>query len=134
MSHTRFSKIGLSGRKTEDSKSDAYQQAFEIKTPIVASTATQTTTVQLPSKCVIEASFLNVITAELTGLTKTIDVGLSLGGSTDIAAGQSVADAGLFALSGGQPASQDFVTYTLGSADFAEFEGEIILRVTAVNS
>lgn len=132
-SPTRFTKIGTSGGSGKTGKSDAYQQTFEIATPIVATTATQTTTIQLPSVCVIEAAFLHVINAEVTGLTKTIDIGLSLGGSTDIAASQSVSDAGLFALSGGVTASQDFVTYTLGSADFVEFEGELVVRATAVN-
>lgn len=133
-SPTRFTAVGTSGRKNQSSKSDAYQRTFELRTPIVASTSTQTISVQLPAICVLDGVYLNVINAEVTGVTKTIDVGLSLSGPTAIAAGASVASAGLFPLSGGQDGSQDFITYTLGSADFVEFEGELIVRVTAVNS
>lgn len=116
----------------------------------------QDTTFDLPVPCVVTNVFVNVTTAEATGGTKTMDVGLlsseTNGDANGFLAAVSCAATGLVGgslASGGQTlgallyadesgagvlvpekhmvtgSNAKSVTYTAGSADWAEFRGEL---------
>lgn len=74
---TRFSRVGLSGRKGDDNKTDGFIQVIVAPIVAVASTAVQDTGVALPANFQPISAVLNIITAEVTGTIKTVDVGLT---------------------------------------------------------
>ncbi len=134
MTASRFNSIGLSGRKdVASNRSDAFKQIIEIPITLVASATEQSTGVILPTRCVVTSTIVNVFTAEATGTTKTIDVGLLAGGGADLANDVSVASTGFVVGESGVVGSGDEVTYTLGSADYAELEAVILLEITAAD-
>ncbi len=134
MTASRFNSIGLSGRKdVASNRSDAFKQIIEIPITLVASATEQSTGVILPTRCVVTSTIVNVFTAEATGATKTIDVGLLAGGGADLANDVSVATTGFVVGESGVVGSGDEVTYTLGSADYAELEAVILLEITAAD-
>lgn len=133
-----------------------------LTVPIVRakSTAEQKSGVDLPDKAVVLNVYVDVTTAEATGGTKTIDVGTDGDGSNDPDGwidGVSVANLGLVkgtlahgavtlgALlktntgDGSAPVPDpdiasggEEVTYTFGSNDFEELEGNIIIHYIEV--
>ena len=134
MTASRFTSIGFSGRKDQVSnRSDAFKQIIEIPITLVASGAEQSTGVTLPTRCVVTSTIVNVFTAEATGTTTTIDVGLLAGGGADLADDVSVAATGFVAGISDVVGSGDEVTYTLGSADYAELDAVILLEITAAD-
>lgn len=127
---SRLTKLGIAGSvRSTRNRGDYFKQIITAPITVVASTSVQTTTVQLPPQCVVTGAIVNVINAEVTGTTKTIDVGLSLGAGKELADGVSVADAGFVVGLGGVDGGQNFLTYTLGSADFVELDAEIVVEV-----
>ena len=128
-SPTRYGKLGFTANK--DNPREAYMQIGQVALPVVASAAEQTTTYVFPSRCVIVGCYLDVETAEVTGLTKTLDVGLDTAGAAVLGNNLSTAATGSVLGLGGVVADGDTLTYTLGSADWVEFEGQIILDLIA---
>lgn len=132
MSHTRFSSIGLSGRKDQaTNRTDAYKQILEIPITLVASTAEQSTGVILPSPCVVNSCVINVITAEVTGAVKTIDVGLLAGAPDSLANDALVSGVGFVPALTAVAGNGDEVTYSLAAPDFAELDAVILLEIIA---
>lgn len=114
----------------------------------------------LPTKAIVEKVWLDVTTAEATGATKTINIGTDGTGSNDpdgFLAGVSVAATGVVKGtldSGGQTLGDllvvdedgagalvpeddvtsggETITYTAGSADWAEFEGTIYVQYVEI--
>ena len=127
---TRYTRLGIGDAPTAiRNKGDYFIQTLTAPVTIVASTAAQTTTTQLPPRCLVESVVLNVTTAESTGTTQTIDIGLSTGGAADLANDISVASTGFVAGLQNVVGDAAFLTYSLGSTDYAELEAEIVVKV-----
>lgn len=122
--------------------------------------AEQSTGWSLPAKAIVKKVWVDVTTAEATGATKTIDVGTDGSGSNDpdgFLNGVSVAVTGVkkgTLVNGGQTlgallsvdedgagalvpeeditSGGDTITYTAGSADFAEFRGTIYIQYVEI--
>lgn len=133
----------------------AAAKTLVIPLPIVAAATENDTGISLPAKCVVTGAFLDVTTAEATGGTKTLDVGTDGSGSNDpdgfmdgisaaaigvivptLASGAqtlgvllSVDEDGAGALSPEPDGTSggESITYTLGSDDWAEFVGNLVL-------
>ena len=143
---TRFTELGLAGKppgstdsdqRSALSTSDPFLKQYVINLPVVASAAEQTissgagATADLPAHAVVLSGYLRVITAEVTGGTPTLNIGTLAGAGTELGsalAAGSIADVPFentvpIAISG------DSLTYTLGSADWVEFVGELVLLV-----
>ena len=133
-----------------------------LKVPIVRAAATteQKSGVELPAKAVVLNVYVDVITAESTGATKTIDVGTDGSGSNDPDGwlnGVSVAATGIVKgtlVNTGQTlgallsvdedgsgalvpevdvtSGGEEITYTFGSNDFAELVANIIIHYVEV--
>ena len=132
-SPTRYTKLGYVANKAMDAY-EPFKQMISIPLPIVASAAEQVTTITLPARAVVTNTVLNVITAESTGLTKTIDVGLDTGGAAVLGNDLSVASTGSVVGLTGVVADGDTVSYTLGSNDYAELDAELIIEYIAAES
>ena len=133
MSHSRFNSIGLSGRKAGTyNVTDSRIKTIEI--PVVASaTASQIDTgVKINNKVQCISAFVVIDTAEATGTTKTLNVGVFGGTAAGFLSAVSCAATGV----AGTPVSaaydtstNDTIGYTFGSADWAEFAGTIHLTL-----
>lgn len=138
MSQSRLNSLGLQGSKRQkDSKSnsvnasDTYIKTFEFPILAVASGAAQDTNIFAGSKVVqVLSAYIEVDTAEVTGTTKTVSVGVG-GVANNVLNGASVAAVGVV----GTPvtaaiptttANNEF-TFTLGSADFAELVARAVV-------
>lgn len=135
-SPTRFTKVGLQGRKDTTSNSqDSYLQTFEFPVVAVASAAEQDTGIAAPTKAVqVVSAMLYVNTAEATATTKTVDIGTTAGTGADILNDESVASTGPV----GTPVTAAFVgggnfSYTLAGADFAELDAVCVVTVQALD-
>lgn len=132
---TRFTKIGAAGQKSKiDSNSnelnrgDYYRQTIAVVLPVVASAAAQDTGIIVPKGAAVSA-YINITTAEATGLTKTIDVGLSGGSGSEFGSGLDVSATGVILGTASPLVSGATVTYTLGSADFVELDVELVVEI-----
>jgi hypothetical protein len=124
---------------------------------IHADTNAHDSTIVLPAKAIITGVYLDITTQEATGATKTVDIGVSSGDEDGFLDGVSVASAGVVKgtlASAGQtlgallrvdedgagalvPESDissggATICYTLGSNDFAELVGNIIVEYIEV--
>lgn len=131
MSQSRLNSLGLQGGKgNKDSKSnssngkDTYLKTFEFPITRVAATTAQNTGIYAGSRAVqVISAYLDITTAEATGTTKTISVGIG-GVGNNVLNGTSVAATGTV----GTPVaaaittttSNNQFTYTLASNNFAE--------------
>jgi hypothetical protein len=133
MGDTRYDAIGLSGRKgTDNNSQDTRLKTYEIPLTVVASASAQDTGIPLPSGVAQAVSaYVRIVTAEATGVTKTIDVGVVGGSDTAFINAASVAATGYAgapvttAVSGGSAN----LSYTLGSADFVELDAVAVITL-----
>lgn len=127
-------------------------QYKKVRMPIVATTAARVTELIIPAGAIIvPGSFIKVLTAEATGATKTVDIGISGGDADGFIDGLSVAAAGTILPtladgaatvgvlnsvdeSGGDLVPEGYVctaattiTYKLGSDDFAEMDAWVYI-------
>lgn len=92
-----------------------------------------TTSVSLPDSSFVVRALLNVTTAEATGTTKTLNIGTNSAGTGDadgFFAGVDVSTTGVKVGAGalvGAVATDDEITITAGSADWADFEGNLYI-------
>jgi len=135
---TRLIKVGTSGGKSTLFKSDASIQTLVAKLPIVASTGEQAIPLTIPASAIEVNICVNVIVPEVTGTTKTIDVGVASNGD-QLIDGAQVDATGLFGRTGiagefpyPQPLNGASLVYQLGSADFVELEAEVIITFQRV--
>lgn len=133
-SPTRFNRVGLSGRKdTASNQKDTFLQTFEFDIEAVASGAAQDSGVKVPAGIVQALSaYIDVDTAEATGTTKTVSVGVG-GAGNNLLNGASVASTGgvgtPVAAAINTTSSNNELTFTLGSADFAELSGRVVVTL-----
>jgi len=132
---SRFSAVGTSGRKdATDNSLDTFLKTFEFPITVVASTSSQQTGIFVPAGGVILSAAIQVETAEATGTTKTVDIGLT-GDSDAIIDGGDVSATGWVGATGGVgelssvPCAGGELLYVLGSADFAELEATAVVTV-----
>ena len=99
MGVTHFSGVSVTDRNSSIGQKDVIDRVKVIRIQYSDGTGEIDTGWDLPSTAVVEDVFVNVITAEATGSTKTIDVGLlstESGGDADgLLDGISVASTGL---------------------------------------
>lgn len=132
---SRFGAVGTAGKpgnsadSGSENRGDYFVQTITFTPTIVASTAAQATGKILPTGAKVIDTTINVFTAEATGLTKTLSVGNS-GAATSIINAASVAATGMVdgGTIGTPVQSGNEITYSLGSADWAEFDGEVVIR------
>jgi len=124
---TRLNAVGLSGNK---SKYDTVKAIIEIDLPVVASGAVQNTGVFLTIGQILSA-WVYIKTPETTGTTKTVSVGIAGGAGTELISAGDVSGAGVVGSSSIPLTTNlaDEITYTLGSADFAELDATLVLEV-----
>lgn len=141
---TRFNNVSLQGAfgqkdaaTNSTNTADTFIKTFEIPLTRVASTAAQTTSIEAGTKWLqIISATIVVDVAEATGTTKTISIGIGAG-AANVMAATSVAAAGV----AGSPVaaaipvtpSTNKFTYTLGSNNFAEFQGRAIVTAICAN-
>jgi len=132
---TRFTKVGLTGRPSQTTQTDASLQGLVVKLPVVASGAEQSTTLTLPANAIELSVVVRVLTAEVTGTTKTIDIGV-VGNADTLIDGADVSATGLVSKTGGAGESTfpvdlggATITYALGSADFLELVAEVVFYI-----
>lgn len=142
---SRLTNLGLQGsfgqrdnQTNTTNTADTFIKTFEIPLTVVASTATQTTTVTAGDKWVqILSAVIVVDAAEATGTTKTVSVGIG-GSATNVLAATSVAAIGV----AGTPVTAAIAvtsatnkfSYALGSANFVEFRGRAIVTAICANA
>lgn len=127
MSHTRLDAVGLSGN---ESKYDTVKAIIEIDLNIEASASPINTNVFLTYGQILSA-WVYTKTPETTGAVKTVSVGIAGGTGTELINAASVSGAGING-SVSIPLTTnlaDEITYTLGSADFAEIDATLVLEV-----
>lgn len=153
--------VGLTVSESEINSLDAsvagaIKKYAKAPLTIVADTNPHDTTIVLPAKAIITNTFLDVTTQEATGATKTVDIGISGGDEDGLLDGSSVAATGVIIgtlASGAQTlgallsvdedgagalvpqqysAGGSTICYTLGSADFAELVGNVIVEYIEV--
>ena len=141
---SRLNNLGLQGsfnqrdnQTNTTNTQDTFVKTFEIPLPRVASAATQTTVVEAGSKWLQVISAVIVVdVAETTAVTKTISIGIG-GSAVNVMAATSVAATGAV----GTPVesainvttANNKFTYTLGGADFAQFQGRAIVTAICAN-
>lgn len=132
---TRYTKIGAAGQKARVNandlvlnRGDYYRQTIAFVIPIVALTTEQSTGILVPAGVAVNV-FLNITTAEATGTTKTIDIGLLSGTGDEFVDGGSVAATGIVLGTASVLTAGDEITYTLPSANFAELDAEIVIEL-----
>lgn len=141
---TRFNNVSLQGafdqrdnQTNTTNKSDTFIKTFEIPLPRVASAAAQTTVVEAGTRWLQVISAVIVVdVAEVTAVAKTISIGIG-GAAANVMAATSVAATGAV----GTPVenainvttANNKFTYTLGGADFAQFQGRAIVTAICAN-
>lgn len=134
MGITRYDGVGLMGRKgTDFNPIDIVNSGATKAIPLVASGAAQILDLDLPG-CQVTNCYLYVRVPESTGTTPTVSIGFSGGSGTELLGATTVSSAGVVGSYSGNVAVNilEEVTYTLGSADFAELEAYLVLQIAAV--
>lgn len=129
---SRFTKIGISGRTgTDNNTQDSFLQTFEFPVQAVLSAAAQDTGILAPKTIQAMGAYLNVTTAEATGTTKTVSVGV-VGASAAFLSTADVSATGPV----GTPVTAVYdntalanFAFILGSADFVELDATMVLWV-----
>lgn len=132
---SRVNALGTAGRKdATDNSQDSFIKTFEAPITIVAATSEQDTGITLPAQGIVLSAYVRVETAEATGLTKTVDLGITsnpdaiIDGASVAATGSVGQTAGAGELSS-VPCAGSNITYALGSADFAELVATAVVVV-----
>ena len=139
---TRLSKLGLGGKQnirnadsTLTNRGDYSLRVVSFVPNLVASASPQASGVFI-DPCIILNAGINTTTGEATGVTPTLECGFVGGSDSAVFAATTVnSDNTWIKVSGsGLVASQrEELSFTLGSADWADFDGEIILTVLEAN-
>lgn len=139
---TRLTKLGIAGSERKNNSLDIIMNASDtavtmktFKPNIVASTAAQDTGIQaLPGIGVV--AYIKTTTPETTGTTKTLSIGLVGGAGTEFGTAEDVSAAGRIVTTPSDPIVDTAanLTYSLGSNDWVEFDGEVILLLIEENA
>jgi hypothetical protein len=127
MTQTRVNALGLSGN---NSKYDTVKAIIEIDLSIQASASPINSNIFLTYGQILSA-WIYTKTPETTGAVKTVSVGIAGGTGTELINAGSVSSAGINGSTTIPLTTNlaDEITYTLGSADFAELEATLVLEV-----
>lgn len=138
---TRTSKQSVAYKKslinsvgTVQNRGDYAMTTKAFVASVVASAVAQSTGVKLlPGMTYLIGQ--NITTEETTGLTKTISVGFVGGTGTELLNAASVAASGFIPAATTVVAvdAEQELSYTLGSADWVEYDGEIIVHMLESN-
>jgi len=139
-SRSTFTAVSTAGRKgsvQEPNKPNAnrgrwFQKTLTFTPPLVPNITSQRAGVFLPAHAVVTNVFINVITPESTGATPLLDIGTVANATTALVPNANVSSAGLINPTPGSAreinTANDEVTYTLGSNDWVEFDGEVVIE------
>ena len=133
---TRYLALGLTGKQSStDNEQDSFIKTFEFNINAIASGAEQDTGIAAPSGIIqVISAYIDVGTAEVTGTTKTVDVGI-VGqpavflNDADVSATGPSGTPVTAAISGGANFS-----FTLASANFAELVSRCVVTVLATDA
>ena len=127
MSQTRVNALGLSGN---NSKYDTVKAIIEIDLSIQTSASPINSNIFLNFGQILSA-WIYTKTPESTGTVKTVSVGIAGGTGTELINAGSVSSAGINGSTTIPLTTNlaDEITYTLGSADFAELDATLVLEV-----
>jgi hypothetical protein len=129
---TTYNSICVSGQKGRGNNTqNSYMKTYEFPVVAVASASAQPVGITAPKTVQAIGGYLKVNTAEATGTTKTVSVGV-VGAAAQFFATMDVSSTGPV----GTPvtgvydnsAGADFA-YILGSADFAELDATMVIWV-----
>lgn len=133
MSHTRSNGQGFAGGKSRQfNKLDTRIITREFTVSASANASQIDTGITLPATTQAISAFIKTTTAEATGTTKTIDVGVFGGTGNEFITGASVASVGVSGLpvtTVQDTSTNDTIGYTFGSGDFAELECVVSLTL-----
>ena len=127
MTQTRVNALGLSGN---NSKYDTAKAIIEIDLSIQASASPINSNIFLTYGQILSA-WIYTKTPETTGAVKTVSVGIAGGTGAELINAGSVSSAGINGSTTIPLTTNlaDEITYTLGSADFAELDATLVLEV-----
>lgn len=131
---TRYNLLGMSGKASVLSDGNEFNRgdygetntAFAVKA--VQSGAAQDTGIPTAEGVGVVA-FVDIKTAEVTGTTKTLDVGFSGGSGDELIQAANVAATGVIPGNVNiKVAAGQTLTFTLGSADFQELDCDVVIK------
>lgn len=133
-SPSRYNRVGFSGSKNNTTnQKDTFVETFEFDVAAVASGTAQDSGVKVPAGIVqCLSAYIDVETAEVTGTTKTVAVGVGGAGNNLLAATSVAATGGVgtpVAAAINTTTSNNEITFTLGSANFAELAGRVVVTL-----
>jgi len=137
MSHTRSNGQGHAGRKGgKHNVLDSYIVTREFEIEATANASQIDTGIKLPARTQMVNGFVEVETAEATGLTKTLNIGVFGGAATAFILDADCAAAGPVGkvnnLTVQDTSVNNTIGYTFGSGDWAEFKGKVTLTFVVV--
>jgi hypothetical protein len=138
MSHTRSNGQGFAGGTGRKfNKLDSYIITREFEITATANASQIDTGIKLPARTQMLNGFIEVETAEATGLTKTLSIGVFGGASTAFildADCSAVAPVGkVNNLTVQDTSVNNTIGYTFRSGDLAEFTGKVTLTFVVVD-
>ncbi len=129
-SPSRFSKVGLHGRKgTLNNQTDTFLQTIEIPINAIADATAQDSGVPLPGpNSVLVSAVIQVDVAEVTAVTKTVEVGIVGGTGSELMTGVDLSAIGWFGTPVAAPINAPAnISFTLAGSDFVELKAFAIL-------
>ena len=135
MNPTRLTKLSTAGKKSKVNsdglvlnRGDYFRQTIAFVIPLIPTTVETGTGILVPAGVAVSV-FLNIISPEVTGTTKTIDIGLLSGTGDEFIDGGSVAAAGIVIGDVSVLTAGDEITYKLPSTNFAELDAENVIEI-----
>jgi len=133
MSHTRSNGQGFSGRTAgQFNKTDTRIITREFTVSASATASQIDTGIKLSNTVQVISAFVKVGTAEATGTTKTLSVGLFGGTAAEFLSASVVSAVGVVGtplLVAKDSSTFNTIGYKFGSADFAELECTVVLTL-----
>jgi hypothetical protein len=129
MNPSRFNKLSTAGQvKVDENRGDIFTQTITFPITVVAASTEQDTGILLPPNCQVIRATINVFTAEATGATKLVDLGV-VGTPTAIITNGNVAGTGFVGVGTVVNTGAVNLSYTLGSADYVELDAEAVVVI-----
>ncbi len=134
---SRLTKVGLQGRTGVPANTlDSFLQTVEFPVVAVASAAPQSTGVFAPTESMqVVSAYLKVNVAEATGVTKTVEIGIT-GTGSGVLTGEDVSATGPVgtpvAAALDSSGGAEFI-YTLAGADFVELDAVCVVTFVGID-
>lgn len=133
MSHTRSNGQGFAGRTAgQFNKTDTRIITREFTVSASATASQIDTGIKLSNTVQVISAFVKVGTAEATGTTKTLSVGLFGGTAAEFLSATAVSAVGVVGtpiLPAKDSSTNNTIGYKFGSANFAELECTVVLTL-----